>query len=200
MYLKKEKEFQYHPGIEKIIEDVIGGGTIARADFVGAAFGGIQLDELPPLVVVGKDADGVYHAIKTAAIQAIAAADAVEYRVKKNHVFVVGNAVTLGGDLTKAADVITAIDKSNADYDVLTLAATIGAAAVGDVLVLAKEAAAADSAEFKYTPECITMNPVNLTVANQSSGLLVRGTINAAVLPFPLDAALKALLKDIRFV
>jgi hypothetical protein len=200
MYVKKEKEFQYHPGIEKIIEDVIGGGTIARADFVGAAFGGIQLDELPPLVVVGKDANGLYHAVKTAAIQAIAAADAVVYRVKKNHVFVVGNFVTLGADLKKASDEITAIDKSNAAYDAITLDGTIGAAAVGDVLVLAKEKAAAESAEFKYTPEFITMNPVDLTVANQTSGLLVRGTVNAAVLPFPLDAALKALLKDIRFV
>lgn len=200
MYLKKEKEFQYHPGIEKIIEDVIGGGTIARADFVGAAFGGIQLDELPPLVVVGKDANGVWHAVKTASIQAIAAADATAYRVKKNHVFIVGNVVTLGGDLAKAADAITAIDKSNAAYDEITLAGTIGAAAVGDVLVLANAAAAADAAAFKYTPEAITMNPVALNVANQSSGLLVRGTVNAAVLPFPLDAALKDLLKDIRFV
>jgi len=200
MYLKKEKEFQYHPGIEKIIEDVIGGGTIARADMVGAAFLGIQLDELPPLCVVGKDVNGIYHVVKTAKIQAIAGAADVLYKVKKNHVFIVGSIVTLGASLLKAANAITAIDKTNPAFDSITLAGTIGAATVDDVLVLANAVAVAGSAVFKYTPLYITMNPVNLTVANQSSGLLVRGTVNEAVLPFPVDAALKALLRDIRFV
>ena len=95
---------------------------------------------------------------------------------------------------------ISAIDKSNADYDVITLAGTIGAAAVGDVLVLATAAAAAGAAAFKYGPEAITMNKVDLTVANQVSGLLVRGTVNESVMPFPVDAGLKATLNFIRFV
>ena len=30
MYRKTEREFQYAPGIEKVIEDVVGGGTIDR--------------------------------------------------------------------------------------------------------------------------------------------------------------------------
>lgn len=205
MYLKREKEFQYHPGIERIIEDVIGGGTIARADFAGAIFSGKPLDELPPLVVVVKDdSTGVYHALKTAAIQAVAAEDAVAYQVKKNHALSVGDAVTLGGDLEKAADVISAIDKSDADYDLITLAGTIGAAAEGDVLMLAKEKAAAGSASMKYgdadSELVITMNKVDLTVANQSSGLLVKGTVNEAVMPFPVDKALKSRMPGIRFV
>ena len=48
MFRKKETEFQYAPGIEKIIEDIQGGGTIARAELKGI------IDELPPLVIVGK--------------------------------------------------------------------------------------------------------------------------------------------------
>lgn len=40
MYLKKEKEFQYHPAIIKMLEDVVGGGTIARADLRKALFDG----------------------------------------------------------------------------------------------------------------------------------------------------------------
>lgn len=35
MFRKKQKEFQYAPGIEKIIEDIQGGGTIARAELKG---------------------------------------------------------------------------------------------------------------------------------------------------------------------
>ena len=48
MFRKKETEFQYAPGIEKIIEDIQGGGTIARAELKGI------IDELPPLVIVVK--------------------------------------------------------------------------------------------------------------------------------------------------
>jgi len=199
MYLKRENEFQYHPGIEKIIEDVIGGGTISRSDLTGATFGGIQLDELPPLCIVGKDENGLYHVVKTAKMHATAGASVTAYQVKKNHVFVVGDKITKSG-LAGIANTISAVDKSNADYDVVTIASTIGAAAEGDVLVLANADATAGNAVYKYAPECITMNKVDLTVANQVSGLLVRGTVNEAVMPFPLDAALKAKLNFIRFV
>jgi hypothetical protein len=199
MYLKRESEFQYHPGIELILEDVQGGGTIARSDLVNAVFAGVKLDELPPLVIVVKDeTTGVYHVLKTAAVQAVAAANTVVYQVKKNHLFAVGDVVTLGGDFTKAADVITAIDKSNSAFDKITLAGTIGAAALGEVLVQAKAKAEAGSAEPLYgktTSELpITMNKINLTVANQSSGLLIRGTVNGSVMPFPIDDAIKARL------
>ena len=54
MYRKREREFQYPPGIEKIIEDVIDGGTIDRRDLQNALFNGKALDELPPIVIVVK--------------------------------------------------------------------------------------------------------------------------------------------------
>lgn len=194
MFRKKEREFQYSPGIEKIIEDVQGGGTIARAELKGT------IDELPPLVVVGRDSNGLYHVVKTAQVTAVASADAISIQVAKNHVFKVGEAVTIGGALTGASELITAIDKSNAGYDIITVAATIGAAAIGDVLVLAEAKAAAKAAKFKYTPEVITMNKVDVTVANQQSGLLVRGTVNEAVMPYHIDDAIKSMLHFIRFV
>jgi len=193
MYRKKETEFQYAPGIESILEDVTGGGTIARADVKAV------VDELPPLVVVGKDANGLYHVVKTAKVQAIAAADAVAYRVEKGHLFVVGDIVTNGGALAKAAQTITAIDKANAAYDTITLGVTIAAATVGDILVLANANTAAGSAAFKYVPSAITMNKVNTTVANQQSGLLANGTVIESVMPYPIDEAIKAKL-NIRFV
>ena len=200
MYLKRENEFQYHPGIEKIIEDVIGGGTIARADFAGAIFKGVPLDELPPLVIVVKDeTTGIYHALKTAKVSTAAVTAAVEYQVKKNHVFAVGDAVTVGGAFAGAADLITEIDKSNDGYDVIKVDGSIGAAAVEGVLVLAKAKAAAGASVPKYgtkTSELlITMSKVDLRVANQSSGLLVKGTVNGSVLPFPIDDALNARLQ-----
>ena len=160
MFRKKQSEFQYAPGIEKIIEDIQGGGTIARAELKGI------IDELPPLVMVGKDTNGLYHIVKTGRVTAVAAADAVAIQVAKNHVFKVGEAVTIGGALTGASDVISAIDKTAPAYDTITLAGPIGAVKVDDV----------------------------------QSGLLVRGTVNEAVMPYPVDDAIKALLHFIRFM
>ena len=180
--------------MEKFIEEIQGGGTITRAELKGI------IDELPPLVIVGKDANGLYHTVKTGRVTAVAAADAVTIQVAKNHVFKVGEAVTIGGALTGASDVISAIDKTAPAYDTITLAGPIGAAKVDDVLVLVTAKAAAKAAKFKYVPEVITMNKVDVTVANQQSGLLVRGTVNEAVMPYPIDEAMKALLHFIRFV
>lgn len=193
MFRKKESEFQYAPGIEKIIEDIQGGGTIARAELKGI------VDELPPLVIVGKDSNGLYRVVKTARVTAVVADAAKKIQVAKNHVFKIGEAVTVGGALAGASDLITAIDKSNASYDEITLAGTIGAAAIGEVLILVSAKADADAATFKCVPEVITMNKVDTTVANQQSGLLVRGTVNEKVMPYAIDAAIKALLPHIRF-
>lgn len=202
MFLRKEKEFQYHPGIEKIIEDVTGGGTIDRKDLVGAIFDGKPLSELPPLVVVVKDAaTGVYHVVKTAVVHEANGGSAKEYKVKKNHVFAVGDAVTVKGTFQGASDLIKSIDKSKPEYDTITLAATVGAANEGDVLVLAKDKQNAGSAKPKVEGEMvITMNKVDLTVANQSSGVLVRGTVNEKVMPFKIDASMKEKMPYIRFV
>ena len=194
MYRKREREFQYPPGIEKIIEDVIGGGTIDRRDLRNALFNGKSLDELPPIVIVVKDPEtGLYHVLKTA--MASDAGNETTYKVTKNHLFGVGDFVTIGGALTGASDKITAIDKSNAEFDTITLEATIGAAAKGQVLVQAKDKQAAKAAKLPYDGELVV-----LTVANQQSGLLVRGTVNESCMPFPVDKDLKALMSFIRFV
>ena len=124
------------------------------------------------------------------------------FKVAKNHLFAVGDFVTVGGDLKGAADKITAIDKSNTGYDLITLAATIGVATVNQVLIGVKDKAAANAATLNVDASelTITMSKVDLTVANQSCGLMVRGTVNEGTMPFVVDAGLKALMPLIRFV
>lgn len=202
MFLKREKEFQYHPAIIKMLEDVVGGGTVARADLRTALFDGQPLDELPPYCVVGRDNNGGWHVVKTALITEAVEEAANTFKVAKNHLFAVGDFVTIGGDLQGAADKITAIDKSNVSYDIITLEATIGSATVNQVLVGVKAKADAGSAEatVETSEVVITMAKVDLTVANQSCGLMVRGTIDERNMPFPLDADLKKLMPLIRFV
>lgn len=202
MFRKKEKEFQYHPAIIKMLEDVVGGGTIARVDLRTALFDGQPLDELPPYCVVGRDTNGAYHVVKTAkVIEDVADAGKV-IKVAKNHLFAVGEFVTFGGDFAAASDKVESIDKSNVAYDSITLAATIGAIAKDAVIVAVKAKAAVGSVvpTVDTTELVITMAKVDLTVANQSCGLMVRGTINEANMPFPLDADLKKLMPLIRFV
>lgn len=201
-YFKREKEFQYHPAIIKMLEDVAGGGTIARSQIRTALFDGQPLNELPPYCVVGRDENGAYHVVKTAKVIEDVAESAKIIKVAKNHLFAVGDFVTFGGDFKAASDKITAIDKSNAGYDSITLAGTIGAITKDKVLVAVTAKAAAGSAKATVdTSEIvITMAKVDLTVANQSCGLMVRGTINEGNMPFPLDADLKKLMPLIRFV
>ena len=202
MFFKKEKEFQYHPVVIKMLEDVVGGGTIVRADLRTAIFDGMPLDELPPYCVVGKDENGGYRVIKTALVTEALEAEGTTVKVNKSHLFAVGDFVTIGGDLKGASDRITAIDKSNAGYDVITLEAKIGAAKVDQVLVGVKEKTTAGKATLVTSSSelVITLSKVDLTVANQSCGLMVRGTISEGNMPFPIDAGLKALMPLIRFV
>nr|DAK71906.1 MAG TPA: Head fiber protein [Caudoviricetes sp.] len=195
MFLGQNREHQYKPGVEKILLDVIGGGTIDRGDLRSAVFPEGKADELPPLTPVVKDpATGVYHVVKTARVYE--AASAAKYKVEKKHFFAVGDAVTLGGAFDKASDVIKDVDKSDPTFDTLTLAGTVGAAAKGDVLVLAKDKQAAGSAIPKYGDKeseiYLTMDSVRLDVANQASGLLAMGAVNEASMIFPMDRALKA--------
>lgn len=202
MFFKKEKEFQYHPAVIKMLEDVVGGGTIVRTDLRTAIFDGMPLDELPPYCVVGKDENGGYRVIKTALVTEALEAEGTTIKVNKSHLFAVGDFVTVGGDLKGASDKITAIDKSNAGYDVITLEAKIDAAKVGQVLVGVKEKTTAGKATLVTGSSelVITLSKVDLTVANQSCGLMVRGTISEGNMPFPIDAGLKALMPLIRFV
>lgn len=202
MFFKKEKEFQYHPAVIKMLEDVVGGGTIVRADLRTAIFDGMPLDELPPYCVVGKDENGGYRVIKTALVTEDLEAEGTTVKVNKSHLFAVGDFVTVGGGLKGASDKITAIDKSNAGYDVITLETTIGAAKVGQILVGVKEKTTAGKATLVTSSSelVITLSKVDLTVANQSCGLMVRGTISEGNMPFPIDAGLKALMPLIRFV
>jgi len=77
--------------------------------------------------------DGMVEVVKTAEVQANYTSG-TSIRVKKGHHFVVGNGIAQEG--MTASDTITAIDKTtSSDYDTLTIAGTIGAAAAGIVLV-----------------------------------------------------------------
>ena len=62
------------------------------------------------------------------------------------------------------------------------------------------QAATLGEGTYKYTPDGIALNSVDLTKTNLGCGILVRGTVIQSLLPYPVDSNIKALLPLIRFV
>lgn len=186
MYNKKETEYQYHPVISKIIEDVQGGATLAKADFPAG------VEEAAPGMQVGFDTNGLARVIKTAKATEVAGATATTYKLSNNP-FKVNDFITKDG-LAGAAVKVTAVNG-----DSITVSATMTAAAVGDVFIQAKAEADAGSAALAYTPIGVSMSKVDLTVDNQPTGILVRGSVNKAQMPMPLSASIAAKLPLILF-
>jgi len=191
MYSKTETEYQNPLVIIKEIEDLVGGGTLAATPLAST-------DEVKQGAIVAVDSSGLLQVFKTAEIHEDEADDETDYKVKKGHEFKVGDFITDSG-LAGAAEAITAIDTDDEDYDVLTVGTTLGhAISEAECLVQAAAQAAAGSAALKYpTPEGITKNAVDLTKANQPTGVMVRGTVNESLMPYPVDTNVKALLEPI---
>ena len=173
------------------IEDVIGGITLAAADFVDGSI-------VPAGTLVYKDVNGLYHALKTAKATATATNVATTYQVAKGHNFKVGEFfAALPG--AKSYD-ITAIDKSNAAYDVITVSTTLGAViSVGQGFFQALAAVASTSAVIA-TPTAITGHTVEINAGdNNTVDAWLRASVIEANAPVA-TAALKALVPQILYL
>lgn len=175
----------------KKIEDIPGGVTLAAADVTQAVIGAGT--------PVGKDANGLFHVIKTAKAQANAANNATTYKVLKGHNIKVGDFLSTGA--LKIAYAITAIDTSNADYDTLTVGTTLGVAVTaGDILITAAAEATGNTSAFKYTPYGLLGSDVQIVSGdNHLVDVIVRGTVRDANI-WPVHADIKTALPHIRFV
>lgn len=196
MYVNTSSDTERPLAIQKVIEDIPGGGSVVAADFLSTTL------EMKEGAVLGKDSAGKYHLVKTAKIHENAGNTAVDYKVKKGHEFKVGEFVMNGATTTKAY-AITEIDTTTSeDYDTITVGTTLGVAVVaGEVLVqAAAEATTAAAGTYKYVPAGIALNTVDLTVSNTGCGILVRGTVVESLLPYFVDAGVKAKLPLVRFV
>ena len=109
--------------IQHKIADIPGGVTVKTSNLTATV-----LPEATPLAV---GADGKYVVVAVAKVVEAAGASATTYSVAKGHLFVVGDKVWK----TSSVNVnITAIDTSNADKDIITVDATLGARAAGSSL------------------------------------------------------------------
>ena len=114
--IKRAKDNRVVKCILHRIADIPGGVTVKTANL-----GGTALFEGTP---IGKGKDGVFEVCKTAQIVTQAEANATTYEVAKGHHFKVGDRFA-----TDACNgqTISAIDKSDATKDIITVGATLGA-------------------------------------------------------------------------
>jgi len=181
-------------------QTVSGGIPIFQQAYENAQ-GGFALDKtglvdgqvIPAGTVMGYDeATRKAKPLKVAVLHADAANNAVEYQVKKGHIFAVGNylAAAVGG----AAYAITEINTSNADYDVLKVGTTLGVAltAADGVILFQSSATGADVAALNVAARGLLYSEV--TVAdNVTVSVTIRGTVYERRIPVVLPAVKSAL-------
>jgi hypothetical protein len=108
MYVEKNTEYQNSPVIKNTIEVLAGGATVATSDFNTSV-----VDELKAGAIVGEDENGLFHHLKTAKLIDVGEGSAL---IEKLHTLKVGDIVSDG----VVALEISAIDTSNAEFDILS--------------------------------------------------------------------------------
>lgn len=168
------------------IEDLQGGVTVSAADFVA--------DHVVPAgTIVGKDSNGLFHAIKVAKLYTAANNTATTYQVYKGHGFKVGDFLAA---LTGAkAYAITAIDTTNATHDVLTVGTTLGVAVAQYAgLFQALAEAVSTTSAFVVTPFAVTGQDLQIVAGDSNmTDAYIRATlfeVNAPIATAQLKAAL----------
>ena len=162
--IKRAKDNRVVKCILHRIADIPGGVTVKTANL-----GGTALFEGTPL---GKGKDGVFEVCKTAQIVTQAEANATTYEVAKGHHFKVGDRFA-----TDACNgqTISAIDKSDATKDIITVSTTLGA-------VVNPGTCAFESRDANKT---LTVVPVAIAGSNEdvdaNSNLFVSAWVHAVV-------------------
>lgn len=184
--IKRKKDNRVVKCILHRVADIPGGVTVSVANLGGSA-----LFEGTPL---GKGANGLYVVCKTAQVITEAANNATTYEVAKGHHFKVGDrfaTAACNGQL------ITAIDKTDAAKDVITVQTTLGAAITAGTCAFESSGA---NKTLKVNPVAIAGS--NYDVENGDNLFVdawVIGVVNGANAPIVCDAH-KAALKTIAYV
>jgi hypothetical protein len=145
----------------------------------------VSYDEATRLAIVGK----------VATLHANATNVATTYQVEKGHNLIVGDFVfaTVGGK----AYAITVIDTSNADYDIITVGTTLGAALTAPVPLYQGAASGATAGAFLQTYEGLLYEDTIVQVGTTIS-VVVKGTVYARRIPSS-GTALRTALPNILF-
>lgn len=184
--IKRAKDNRVVKCILHRIADIPGGVTVKTANL-----GGTALFEGTP---IGKGKDGVFEVCKTAQIVTQAEANATTYEVAKGHHFKVGDRFA-----TDACNgqTISAIDKSDATKDIITVGTTLGAVVKAGTCAFESSGA---NKTLKVTPVAIAGSNEDVkSDTNLFVSAWVIGVVNKATAPIVNDA-IKTALKGVVYV
>ncbi len=187
--LTREKSTGGIPIFQQVPENAQGGYVL---DATGLTAGVL----VPAGTVMGaSDSTRLAKPLKVAQVYENAISSATAIKVLKGQLFIVGDYVakTVGG----AAYAITAIDQTNAAYDLLTVGTTLGVAlTVGDSL-FQSSATGATAAVYAVVAKGLLYQGVYVGV-NESLSIAIRATVYARRIPI-VTTEIKALLPNIIF-
>lgn len=185
--IKRKKDNRVVKCILHRIADIPGGVTVSVKNLGGSA-----LFEGTPLA---KGSDGLFLVCKTAQVVTAATATAKTYEVAKGHHFKVGDFIAIGNN---GGQKITAIDKTNAAKDIITVGTTLGADI--EAGATAFEVAKASDTTPKNTPVAVAGSNMDVEDGdNLFVAAWVMAVVREANAP-AVDETAKAALKGIIYV
>lgn len=170
-------------------------GAPVFQEIITTAQGGFVLDEtvfpagtiLKAGTVVGYDeSTRKAKVLKGGVLQASATNVDTTYKVLKGSNILVGMSLNLPGGTARA---ITAIDNSNASYDLLTVATTIGVAAAAGIMIAVTDIGST-------SPDGLLLFDTEVDTANTEVAVVLRGVVYHRRIP-PIPASIAALLPNV---
>ncbi len=154
-------------GIYHRVADRPNGVTVKTSDLPAGA------TVLPEGTLLTEGTGGLYNAIAVVKVVETAGASATEYAIAKGSFVKVGTSLIKNGSTNVA---VTAVDTSDANKDVITVDATLGAKAVGDIV----------TEKVAGTPVGITGEDVAIKKGqNCFASLWIIAVVNKAIIPEP---------------
>lgn len=191
MRIQKKKDERTVHACTHNLADIPNGVTVSTADLIP----GVPLFEGTPL---GKDAAGIYHAVKTAKVTEVATNTATAYKVAKGHHFKVGDIVMFKTGAKAYA--ITAIDTSALTHDTITVGTTLGEAVEPGTAIVQAAEATANASAFKYSPAALCGDSYDVeALDNLAVSAVTIGQFKESIIP-ALGDDIKAALPTIRLI
>lgn len=160
-------------------------GGFSLADVLPSTFGYV----LKGAPISVNHTSRVANLVKTAVV--ITGSTTTATKVAKNHQFKVGNVIAAAVSGNGVA--ITAIDTSDADYDVLSHL-TNGGAFSADAVIFEATAAGTGDATYKYTANALLSDNIKNTGTPTLTAVIEALEIEEANLPYSLTTAIKTAL------
>lgn len=186
MQVNRRKDVRTAHVLMHRIADIRGGVSVKASEL-----GGDYLNE--GAVLSAPDAAGLCHVVKVATVVEEVAASGKAIKVAKGHNFVKGNVVMVSEG--SVAYEITAIDESNAAYDVVTVGTALGTISKGGYIVEAAAKSTGTDSALKYAPFAIVGTGKNFTPkSNLDTDAWVIAVTKGNALPEFISAKLKGIV------